>query len=86
MTITLIDVLLAYTAYIVLGCAVLATVDRRGELLHWVSTAPHWSLREIAVHLWPLLVWFYLFGHAQILPKPAPTGPKTDTPAATEKS
>lgn len=42
-----------------LGCLVLAFIDRDGQLLKWVRQAPHWVLKGAVVQLWPVVLWMY---------------------------
>jgi hypothetical protein len=51
--------LLCLIAWYVIGCGVLAAVDKREELFRWASQAPSELLYVLVVLSWPVVVWHY---------------------------
>ena len=51
---------LCVLSWVLLGAAVLASIDKDGELLEWTEAAPSSWLSGLVVVLWPVVVCAYL--------------------------
>ena len=51
---------LCVLSWVLLGAAVLASIDKDGELLEWAEAAPSSWLSGLVVVLWPVVVCAYL--------------------------